>query len=262
MLKLKSAKRYLLPGFLVSELVLAVLVQVTGGALCRAVSFAAVVLAAIFVALYAHGSAEYVATQFALIFTVLADLFLVVLDQTYATRVVAMCFFFATQICYSTRILYTTPHEPHRKAQVGARNVISVAAALVTVLVLGSGADALAIISVVYYANLILNVVLSAVALRPAIKSAHDGGVISTSDASAEEKMLEFSTAAYKRRVLLFVGLLLFLICDFFIGMACLGEYLPLSEGTLVFALANPPFNVAWIFYVPSQTLLAISLED
>ncbi len=265
MLNIKPYRRYLVPIFLAVEAALAVLLQLTDGALCSALSFSAVVLAALFAATYMQGSSEYITTQIALAFTVVADLFLVVLPQTYATRVVAMCFFFAVQLCYSIRILYTTPNERHRKGQVSARNIISVAAALLTVLVLGSAADALSIISVVYYANLVLNVILAAIALRRPVEPPPSAGSISTDGNEAapdSPTVLEFSSASYKRRLLVLVGLTLFLLCDFFVGMECIDEYISLSEGSFFYYLSNPPINLAWVFYVPSQAILALSLED
>ena len=56
------------------------------------------------------------------------------------------------------------------------------------------------------------------------------------------------------------VGLLLFLLCDVFVGFSVLGEYLTVSEGTFAYFLAHPGFNAAWLFYVPAQTLLGLNV--
>jgi hypothetical protein len=54
--------------------------------------------------------------------------------------------------------------------------------------------------------------------------------------------------------------LALFICCDVCIGLSLIEGYLPLSKGSLLYHLAHPGFNLAWVFYVPSQALLALSL--
>ena len=56
------------------------------------------------------------------------------------------------------------------------------------------------------------------------------------------------------------IGLLLFLGCDTFVGLGMIEAYLPVNEGSLLYLLAHPPINMAWLFYTPSQTLLGLSL--
>ena len=69
-----------------------------------------------------------------------------------------------------------------------------------------------------------------------------------------------FAFVKFKRDCVLAIGLLLFLLCDFFVGMSMIGGYLPIEEGTFIYHLAHPSFNAAWLFYVPSQALLASSI--
>ena len=94
--------------------------------------------------------------------------------------------------------------------------------------VLQASTDALALVSMVYYVNLILN--------------------------------LLFSFLQFRKQPLLSVGFLLFLLCDTVIGLNMLDAYLPISRESLLYAVIDPGFNLAWAFYLPSQTLLAISL--
>ena len=96
-------------------------------------------------------------------------------------------------------------------------------------IVLGEGADALAVVSVFYFVQLIMSCVFAFINTR-------------------------------RGSLILPIGLLLFLMCDIFVGFGNLGAYLPIEPGTLAFWLAYPPINMAWVFYLPSQTLLGISL--
>ena len=49
-------------------------------------------------------------------------------------------------------------------------------------------------------------------------------------------------------------------MCDLFIGFNIMSSsYIELSPGTFLYFLAYPGFNIAWLFYVPSQALIAIS---
>ena len=95
-------------------------------------------------------------------------------------------------------------------------------------MVLGENTDALALVSMFYYANLILNIV--------------------------------FAFFNFKKSWVLIFGLICFLICDTFIGVSNMVAYINLENNPFLYTLLNPGFNAAWAFYVPSQTLLAISL--
>ena len=98
-------------------------------------------------------------------------------------------------------------------------------------IVLGGATDPLSIVSVFYYANLILNV---AVALCQSKKS------------------------------LLFpIGLILFLMCDTVIGLNVMAElYIPSFTESAIYGILNPGFNLAWLFYLPSQVLITLSLVE
>ena len=57
------------------------------------------------------------------------------------------------------------------------------------------------------------------------------------------------------------VILLLFLLCDTVVGLDVMAsDYLPIGEGSFIYKLLNTNLNLAWIFYVPSQALIGISL--
>ena len=55
------------------------------------------------------------------------------------------------------------------------------------------------------------------------------------------------------------LGLFCFILCDVFVGLSMLHPYLPLTEGTLLYRMAHPGINMAWVFYIPTLTLLGAS---
>ncbi len=213
------------PLFLITETVLGILLQTVGGVATRVCSYAAVVLACLFCALFASRSAAYFLTQAALLCTVGADWFLVMCDPR--EQLPAMIFFSGTQIAYFLRLWLADPSHPRRTVHLSVRAALSVLALLVTALVLGEKTDALALVSMFYYVNLLLNVIFA---------------------------FLEEGIS------LLSVGLVLFALCDTLIGISCLDPYLPLPEDSFVWEIIHPGFDLAWAFYLPSQALLSMSL--
>ena len=222
-------KKFIIPAvsvFLLLELVLGVAIQHSHGSVNTALSYSAIVLAFLFSWLSFEHSVDFILTEIALFCTVMADLFLVVLDPM--RQLPAMIFFSVTQLAYFTRILLKTKNKPLFITHIAVRCVFSLAAVIATAAVLGGGCDAVALISLFYFANLILNVI--------------------------------FSFISFRKAPVLAIGLLLFLFCDFFVGMSMIGGYLAVGEGGLISFLVSPGFNAAWLFYVPSQALLAISV--
>jgi hypothetical protein len=164
-------------------------------------------------------------TFLALGFTLVADYFLVLLADSY---LVAMLFFSVAQLAYGARI-HTELRDGLKVAHLTLRAILSLLALALPFVVLGDGTDALAVVSVFYFAQLIVSCIF-------AFLNTKCGGLI------------------------LPIGLLLFLMCDIFVGFGNLSAYLPIEPGTLAAWLEYPPINMAWVFYLPSQTLLGISL--
>ncbi len=186
-------------------------------------SYAAVVLAALVCLALYDATPRWLLTATALLFTLGADLFLVVLDAHYT---VAMCLFSVTQLAYAVR-LTLGEGKRLRRVQLSVRAAAVLAAVSATVAVLGKGTDVLALVALFYFANLLTNAV--------------------------------FATVEWRRAPLFAIGLWLFVLCDIFVGFGMLGDYLPLGEGALLGFLADPPLNMAWVFYLPSQVLLSLS---
>ena len=212
--------------YITAQLVLGVLLHLTEGRAQVTISYACIVLNVVFAIFLNTGRASSVLTHAGLTFTLFADYFLVYSENT--VMLPAMVFFNLTQLCYGARLLLLAEDRRQRIIQLVLRGAVMTLGALLPVIVLGSGADALAIISIMYFANLLLN-----------------AGI---------------AVSGFKRSPFLAVGLLFFIGCDLFVGFGALNMYLPITEGTLMHFLAFPPFNIAWLFYVPSQALITLSM--
>ncbi len=220
-------RRVFLPAvllFLTAELTLSVLLHTVGGGWNARLSYAVVVLAVLFCLLFAERSGRYLFTQLALVFTAVSDWFLVLHPER--SYLIAMLFFTVVQLAYGARILL----EDRGRARLHLllRLSLSLLAIALCLLVAGDTADALALVSMFYFANLVSNAVLALLRV--------------------------------KECPLLALGLVLFVLCDIFVGFGMLGTYLPLPDTPLMEFLTSPPVNMAWVFYAPAQTLLALSL--
>lgn len=156
--------------------------------------------------------------KLALGFTLLADLFLLVLDRWYLAGVACFC---VVQLLHLIRIAGMRPKRlPLRLALRGAL----AAAALVLAAALGA-LDPLTALSLFYFTQLAVNA-LESLTLGHAFRG--------------------FS-----------VGLFLFLCCDLCVGLQNLSAWFPAAGGPLVdFARVG-----MWLFYLPSQVLIALSVE-
>ena len=213
--------KYLLPLFLIAEVVLAVLIHTTPPT--DVYCYISIVLAALFCLLVYNPTASWICTQTALLFTLGADFFLVLLGSQ---KTLAMCLFSITQLAYAARIILLQS-KCERKVHSLTRVAVTAIAIVATVIVLGKNTDALSIISLFYFANLIANVA--------------------------------FATTKAKSEPLFAIGLWLFLFCDVFVGFSMLGGYLPLGDNAFLQFLVSPPINMIWVFYLPSQVCLSLS---
>lgn len=157
-----------------------------------------------------------------LAFTVCADFCLVVCDPI--QQLWGMVFFLGAQTMYAAML--------HRqglpKSFLMARLALTVAVEIVALLILGKNMDPLALVSVCYYVNLIMNMVCA--------------------------------FARFRDNRLPAIGFLLFILCDTVIGLqVAAGGYLPIPEGSLVYRIIFSDFHLSWFFYLPSQVLLALS---
>ena len=212
-------KQYLLIVlFLLVESILYYFILTSGGQTLVATSYASIVLCFLFALQGIRHNPLVVA---GLACTVGADFCLVVCDPI--QRLWGMVFFLGAQTLYAIHL--------HRKFKnttfLVIRIVLTAIAALVAVFVLKENLDALAMISVCYYANLIMNMVVA--------------------------------FAQWRKCKLLSIAFVLFILCDTIIGLqVAAGGYLPIADGSMLHNLIFSGFNTAWLFYLPSQVLISL----
>ena len=226
MIKNKKLLVILSAAFLTVEAVLGVLLQTSQHLTPINLRYTAVVLACLFFILFAERSLSFLFTMLALLCTVGADYFLVYSEEI--QQLPAMLFFSVTQTAYFLRLYFEDKSKTRRLVHLLCRAVISLVSVAVTFGVLQSSADAVAVVSMFYYVNLILNII--------------------------------FAFINFEKPGVFAIGLLLFALCDTVIGLSLINTYLPLSEDSFIYKLINPGFDLAWAFYLPSQALLAVSL--
>ena len=176
--------------------------------------------------MFAKKEPAYLFTQLALIFTVGADYFLVY--RTDILQLPAMLCFSVVQVAYFLRLYVEDGNKTRQKVHLILRAALSLAAVVVTVAVLGKDCDAVALLSMFYYANLVLNAT--------------------------------FACVDFKKNPIFAIGLVLFILCDTVIGLSMIDAYLPVAADSLLYRRLSPGFDLAWAFYLPSQALLAVSL--
>ena len=155
-------------------------------------------------------------------FTVCADFFLVLCPASY--RLWGMVFFSIVQILYAIKV-----HLANRNKYLLVLRLCLIALIeVITFVILKGQPDALAVVSVCYYANLVMNIVVT--------------------------------FTRFRANKLLPIGLVLFVLCDTVIGlqMAC-NVYLPVSHDSLLYKIIFADFFWSWFFYLPSQVLIALS---
>lgn len=226
MIKSKKILLVLSVAFLCIMAVLGILLQTIQGSVPVNLRYTAVVFACLFCLLFAEKGSSYLLTQLALIFTAGADYFLVY--RTDMLQLPAMLCFSVVQAAYFLRLYLEDENRTRRGVHVILRAVLSVVAVCVTVAVLGKNCDAVALVSVFYYANLILNAA--------------------------------FAFASFCKNPIFAIGLALFILCDTVIGLSMIDAYLPVAKDSLFYRILSPGFDLAWTFYLPSQALLAVSL--
>ena len=208
------------PLFLLVEAVLYWLILTTGGKTLVCSSFASIVLC------FAHGliylRRDSLLLVMGLAFTVAADYCLVVCSPI--EQLWGMIFFLIAQSLYAVKLQLSGKN----RKLLYTRIALIVVAEAITVLVLGENTDPLAVVSLCYYANLIMNIVES--------------------------------FAQFRKYPLLGIGFVLFLLCDTVIGLqVAAGGYLPIGQDSWLYQLIFMPFNLSWLFYLPSQVLISLS---
>lgn len=213
--------------FAVAEAVLAVLVQLVEYVDFPYVAYSAIVLVFCFsfVPLF-FGMRGGMLVRAGLFFTLMADWCLVVMQP--AAELAGVIIFIFVQLSYGAYLYLADEKRSVKILHIILRLALSSIAIAVPAIILGAGYNALAAVSVFYYAQLIVNVVMAFVIPKTRIFA---------------------------------IGLLLFSFCDLSIGLKeIVGTYLSVNRTSWIYQLTHTDLNIAWIFYIPSQTVIALSL--
>lgn len=167
--------------------------------------------------------ADWLVVTIALGFTLIADTFLVLLE---GYQIIATTAFCVTQSLYAVRLRYAGQNRVPRIHQM--RIILFVLLEVVAFLVLRESFNALVFITMLYLSLLVGNII-HAVSFR-------------------------------KEQWIFSVALVLFLLCDVVVGLSVSGEYLNIIPESLVGKILDLPINLAWLFYLPSQVLIVLSV--
>jgi len=138
-----------------------------------------------------------------------------------------MFLFSVTQISYFMVLYNINKNKTQLILNLTLRVGLFIALCSVAWIILGSVFSLLVLISLFYFSNLIFNLIFSGVNI--------------------------------KKCPLLFCGLLLFLMCDILIGLEVLTSIINAPAIENILSVLNTKFDLAWIFYLPSQLLITLS---
>ena len=210
--------------FVLAECALWVCVQIDFGKINDTLDYLSVILAALFGLLTAivNPKGEWL-VRLGLLFTVVADYYLVYVNPN--KELLGVSIFNFAQASYFIYLLLLDPGVRERVTHVTLRILTIGVSILVCHIALGEDTDLLAVVSAVYFANLAVNVFW----------------------------------CLKKRKMLLFAGLVAFLLCDVFVGLrTLLYDYVDVERSSLLWKMIKSDFDFIWFFYVPSQTLIAL----
>lgn len=209
--------------FSLIQLILYLMIFTVGGDIVR---YLVIIFSFLFSIIFISRDKNSYFTSGALAFTLMADLFLVMLNP--AQQLMGMIFFCGAQFFYAVRVHFFFESKRAKHITLILRVAAIIAVQLVTIIVLGDAYDALSGVSMLYFTNIILNTV--------------------------------YAFVNVKKQPVYALGMLLFVFCDIFVGLSsAVGTYLLVSESSIIYTIAHPPFDAAWMFYAPSQTLISLS---
>ena len=189
-------------------------------------SYICIVSSCLFCVLLSDGSRVWLYTQLGLIGTVGADFFLVFLP--FQLRVPGLIFFCLTQIAYGLRVFYEDGDRVRKRVHLILRILASVIGVVITPIVLGSRVDAVAVLSVFYYANLLCNVL--------------------------------FSLLNFKQTGLFALALLAFVLSDTLLGFQSLSDYFLIPRGSFIYYAVFFGKRIFYPLYIVSQVAIPISI--
>ena len=226
MAKTKKTLFLLSVDFILLEIIFVFLMNNVSGTF-SVFSYIYVTCAAVFCSLFREKTNDYIFVQLGLIGTMGADFFLVLLPKQ--ERLPGMIFFAAVQIMYFLRLYTTDTNAKRKKIHLILRITLSAVILAATFAVLGFGADPVAVLSMFYYTNLVLNVI--------------------------------FAFIDFENTGVFALGLLCLMISDTVIGFHELDDYI--GRDPVVMEVVNQikrsKIDLIYGFYLPSVALIALS---
>ena len=211
--------------FVMIEIALLVLILFVNTGITKYLEFSSIALAALFPIIFINPNKNAFSINIGLFLTIFADIFLVLINPI--NQNIGMIFFVLAQLCYFLFLYANTESKVQRISNVVTRLAFTAAIVVACILVLKNKTDFLSIISVIYIANLFVNLLF-----------AYIGG----------KKSIAFGT-----------GLTLFILCDVVIGLQqAIGTYITVAESSIIYKLVFGSFNIAWACYLPSQVIISL----
>ncbi|MBO5286087.1 MAG: hypothetical protein J6B16_04235 [Clostridia bacterium] len=222
--------------FVAIQSILYPIILFASGDIVNITQFIAITVSFIYSLIILYNDKKSYLTSLALFFTVIADLFLVLLNcfaPFDSLQTVAMAVFSFAHICYFLRLFFSEVDLKRRKAHLLVRVLVVIAGIFISLAVTGFKVDWLLTITVFYFANLVLNCI--------------------------------FACFNFKVDKLFAIGLILFVLCDIFVGLEVgisyeEGAYIIVEESSFLYKLSHPDISIIWTFYLPSQTLIPLSV--
>lgn len=192
------------------------------------VEYAGIIVCFIFSVSVLVGKVDTWLVRFAFLFTLISDWFLVIRKDNFD---IALMTFTIAQLFYAIRIWFDDNNKNRNWKHIYLRIILLIVlecGALIVTKKLNINYDIVLFLALLYSSLLLTNVILSFTQI--------------------------------KKNVLFPLGMLLFLGCDIVVGLSRFQDYLTLSQNFFVFKILNFPIDLVWLFYFPSQTLLALSI--
>jgi len=167
--------------------------------------------------------ADWLFVAIALFLTLVADTFLVLFDGFQLIGTILFCF---VQSLYAIRLWHKDQyHFPKMRI---LRIFLLVFIEVLAYLILREFIDALVIISM-FYLSLIAGNIIHSLSLK-------------------------------KEYTIFSIALILFLLCDITVGLSASGDYISIPPDSIIGKILALPVNLAWLFYLPSQVLIVLSV--
>ena len=225
---MKKHLKIIIPIYIFIQFILMLLAIIPNPKVDYIACYLSIIVAFLMLFVFINKKLTFLFTALGLFFTLIADYFLILNDSHY---LLATSIFLIAQICYAIRIYFEFDTIKEKEIYIIIRVITTILAILIPLILFKDDTDLLVIVSATYYITLVLSSVFS------------------------------FTLIKKSKYYLVFaIGLLLFVCCDAFVGIFNLESYFNIVEGTFIHNIIHNEFNYSWLFYVPSQSLIGISL--